>query len=70
MRQASVYEPRFVDMCRKYAASTGFWNQEPEKEKPDYDKILAKGIDAFDVKMYFWYAAGGSEKKIIQKMIF
>ena len=27
------YEPRFVDMCRKYAASTGFWNQEPEKEK-------------------------------------
>ena len=26
------YEPRFVDMCRKYAASTGFWNQEPEKE--------------------------------------
>ena len=27
------YEPRFVDMCRKYAASTGFWNQEPEKRK-------------------------------------
>ena len=27
------YEPRFVDMCRKYAASTGFWNQEPEPEK-------------------------------------
>ena len=47
------YEPRFVDMCRKYAASTGFWNQEPEKEKPDYDKILAKGIDAFDDKDVF-----------------
>ena len=47
------YEPRLVDMCRKYAASTGFWNQEPEKEKPDYEKIQAKGIDPFDDKDVF-----------------
>lgn len=47
------YEPRFVDMCRKYAASTGFWNQEPEKEKPDYEKIQAKGIDSFEDKDVF-----------------
>ena len=47
------YEPRFVDMCRKYAASTGFWNQEPEKEKPDYEKIQTKGIDSFEDKDVF-----------------
>ena len=47
------YEPRFVDMCRKYAASTGFWNQEPEKEKADYEKIQAKGIDSFEDKDVF-----------------
>ena len=40
-------------MCRKYAASTGFWNQEPEKEKPDYEKIQAKGIDSFEDKDVF-----------------
>ena len=33
--------------------STEHINKYPEKEKPDYDKILAKGIDAFDDKDVF-----------------
>ena len=47
------YEPRFLDMCRKYAASTGFWNQENVKEEPNFDNVLVKGIDAFDEKEVF-----------------
>ena len=47
------YEPRFLDMCRKYAASTGFWNQEKVKEEPDFENVMVKGIDAFDEKEVF-----------------
>ncbi len=47
------YEPRFVEMCRKYAATTGVWEQENEKEKPTFEGIQEKGIDAFDEKDVF-----------------
>lgn len=47
------YEPRFLDMCRKYAASTGIWKQENEKEEPTFEKIKVKGINAFDEKDVF-----------------
>lgn len=47
------YEPRFLDMCRKYAASTGFWNQEKVKEEPDFENVMVKGLDAFDEKEVF-----------------
>lgn len=47
------YEPRFLDMCRKYAASTGVWKQEYEREDPTFEGIQVKGIDAFDEKDVF-----------------
>ncbi|MGF0033010.1 DUF5717 family protein [Bariatricus sp. SGI.154] len=47
------YEPRFLDMCRKYAASTGVWKQENEREDPTFEGIQVKGINAFDEKDVF-----------------
>ena len=47
------YEPRFLDMCRKYAASTGVWKQENEKEEPTFENLRIKGISAFDEKDVF-----------------
>lgn len=48
------YEPKFVDMCRKYAVSNGIWDPEPEKEKPDYEKLQeSKDIENFDDKDLF-----------------
>ena len=47
------YEPRFVEMCRKYAATTGVWEQENEKEAPTFEGLLEKGLDAFEGKDVF-----------------
>ncbi|MFR9063651.1 MAG: hypothetical protein ACLVJO_07825 [[Clostridium] scindens] len=40
-------------MCRKYAASTGVWKQENEKEEPTFENLRIKGISAFDEKDVF-----------------
>ena len=47
------YEPRFVEMCRKYAASFGVWEQEDEREKPTFDNLKVNGIDAYDEREVF-----------------
>ena len=47
------YEPRFIEMCRKYAATTGVWEQENEKEAPTLEGLMEKGIGAFDEKEVF-----------------
>lgn len=47
------YEPRFVEMCRKYAATTGVWEQENEKEAPTFEGLMEKGLDAFEGKDVF-----------------
>jgi len=47
------YEPRFLEMCRKYAATTGVWEQENEKEAPTLEGLMEKGIGAFDEKEVF-----------------
>ena len=47
------YEPRFVEMCRKYAASSGVWEQEDEREKPTFDNLKVNGIDAYDEREVF-----------------
>ncbi len=47
------YEPRFVELCRKYAATTGVWEQENEKEKPTFEGLKEKGINAYDEKDVF-----------------
>ncbi len=47
------YEPRFVEMCRKYAATTGVWEQENEKEAPTFEGLMEKGLEAFEAKDVF-----------------
>lgn len=47
------YEPRFLDMCRKYAASAGVWKQEYEQEELTFENIRLKEIAAFDEKNIF-----------------
>ncbi len=47
------YEPRFVEMCRKYAATTGVWEQENEKELPTFEGLMEKGLQAFEGKDIF-----------------
>lgn len=47
------YEPRFMEMCKKYAASTGGWKKEKEQELPTFENIKANGIDAYDEKEVF-----------------
>ena len=47
------YEPRFIDMCRKYAASAGIWKEKHEKEELTFENLKNKGISAFDEKEVF-----------------
>ena len=42
------YEPRFLDMCRKYAATAGIWEKEREKEDLTFENIQEKGWRPFD----------------------
>jgi len=47
------YEPRFLDMCRKYAASEGIWEREREKEELSFENIREKGLELFDERDVF-----------------
>ena len=47
------YEPRFLDMCRKYESKAGKWSKESEKEESTFENLRIKGIDAFDEKEVF-----------------
>ncbi len=47
------YEPRFLDMCRKYAASAGVWEEEYEQEELTFENIQQKGIEAFEERNIF-----------------
>ena len=47
------YEPRFMEMCKKYAASAGVWKKEKERELPTFENIKVNGIDAYDEKEVF-----------------
>lgn len=47
------YEPRFLEMCRKYEEHTGIWEKESEKKELTFDSIRKAGIDKFDEKDIF-----------------
>ena len=47
------YEPRFLDMCRKYAASAGVWEEEYEQEELTFENIQQKGVEAFEERNIF-----------------
>lgn len=42
------YEPRFLEMCRKYAADAGIWEKENEKQEVTFENIREAGLTAFD----------------------
>ncbi|EEG73403.1 DUF5717 family protein [[Clostridium] hylemonae] len=47
------YEPRFLDMYKKYAAHAGIWKHEEQKREATFDSIRELGTDAFDEKDIF-----------------
>lgn len=47
------YEPRFLEMCKKYGASLGKWKEEDAKEEPSFDNLPVKGIDYFEEQEVF-----------------
>ena len=47
------YEPRFVEMCKKYGASVGRWKEEPEKEEVTLENIQVKGLQIFEEQEVF-----------------
>ena len=38
------YEPRFLEMCKKYGATLGKWKETDEKEEPTFENLQIKGI--------------------------
>jgi hypothetical protein len=47
------YEPRFMDMCRKYAESVGMWEKETTQEQPTFANLKINGITGYDEKEVF-----------------
>lgn len=47
------YEPRFLEMCKKYGASLGRWKETDEKEEPTFENLQIKGIDSFEEQEVF-----------------
>lgn len=47
------YEPKYIEMCKKYGASAGKWKEENAKEVPDFENIKAKGMDYFEEQDVF-----------------
>lgn len=47
------YEPRFLDMYKKYAAHAGIWKHEEKKQEATFENIRQMGMDAFDEKDIF-----------------
>ena len=47
------YEPRFLEICKKYGASVGKWKDSEEKETPTFENIYVKGLSYFEDKDVF-----------------
>ena len=47
------YEPRFLDMYKKYADAAGIWKEKGEEEEATLEGVQTKGIDAFDERSVF-----------------
>lgn len=47
------YEPRFIEMCKKYADAAGVWKEQNEEEVVTFEKIKEKGLSDFDEKEVF-----------------
>lgn len=51
--QRLFYEPRFLEMCKKYGASAGKWKEVDEREQPTFENLRIKGMKAFDEREVF-----------------
>lgn len=47
------YEPRYLEMCRKYMSRMSNWGMEGPKEEVTFENLQLKGIGAFDEKEVF-----------------
>lgn len=47
------YEPRFVEMCKKYGATVGRWKEDKEKDELTFENIQQKGLQIFEDKDVF-----------------
>ena len=47
------YEPRFLEMCKKYGATLGKWKETDEKEEPTFENLQIKGIEFFEEQEFF-----------------
>lgn len=47
------YEPRFLDMYKKYEEDEGKWQEGNKKEELTFENIRQKGMDAFDEQEMF-----------------
>ena len=47
------YEPRFLDMYKKYAAHAGIWKHVEKKQEATFENIRQMGMEAFDEKDIF-----------------
>ena len=47
------YEPRFLEMCKKYGATLGKWKKTDEKEEPTFENLQIKGIEFFEEQEVF-----------------
>lgn len=41
------YEPRFLELCRNYADTTGAWQEEIKREEISFEALYQKGMNAF-----------------------
>lgn len=47
------YEPRFLEMCKKYADAAGVWQEQHVEEAVTFENIREKGLNSFDEKEVF-----------------
>ena len=47
------YEPRFLEMCKKYGATLGKWKETDETEEPTFENLQIKGIEFFEEQEVF-----------------
>lgn len=47
------YEPRYLEMCKKYMDHMANWGGDLSREEPTFENLHVKGIDSFDEKEVF-----------------
>lgn len=70
------YEPRFIEMCKKYADAAGIWQEKDEEEEITFDLIRERGLAGFDEQKVFRLCSthireeGGAEDDFLTYLCF